>query len=261
MTGSVSVRLLEVGASYGARHVLRGVTTPAFVAGEVVALLGPNGSGKSTLLKRMAGILTGPGQVDLTGANRDEIGYLPQDHATTSGLTVYESVLLSARRGGFWSVPDAALVRVDAMLAMLGMTDLAFRGLDALSGGQRQLASIAQSLVRQPRLLLMDEPTSALDLHRQLEVLDILRTFARMRDAVVFVSLHDVNLALRFAHKVLVMAGGQVRACGASAEVIGPEMMRSVFNVEARVEACSKGQPHVLLDGISEVVPENWTGS
>lgn len=251
MTTPLSVRLVDLGACYGRRQALRGVTTPAFTGGEVVALIGPNGSGKSTLLKRMAGVLPGRGQVELRGAGPDDIGYLPQDTWAASGLTVYESVLVSARRGAPWTVSDSVLAQVDAMLAMLGLTDLAFRTLDALSGGQRQLASIAQSLVRQPRLLLMDEPTSALDLHRQLEVLDILRTFAVTRGAVVFISVHDVNLALRFADTAVVMAGGELRACGPSASVIGAELMRSVFHVEARVEHCSKGQLHVLLDGLS----------
>lgn len=238
-------------ASYGGKTVLKGVTTPPFLGGEVVALLGPNGSGKSTLLKRMAGVLTGTGRLELRGAEPDDIGYLPQDHGAASGLTVYESVVVSARRDALWTVPDAVLARVDAMLAQLGLTDLAFRSLDALSGGQRQLASIAQSLVRSPRVLLMDEPTSALDLHRQLEVLDILRTFARTHGAVVIISLHDINLALRFTDKALVLAKGEVHACGASADVIRPEMLRSVFHVKARVEACSQGRPHVLFDGIS----------
>jgi len=251
MTAPLSARLVDVAAAYGRRPVLKGVTTPAFLGGEVVALLGPNGSGKSTLLKRMAGVLPGTGRLELQGASPDDIGYLPQDSAAAPGLTVYESVLVSARRDALWTVPEAVLERVDAMLAQLGLTDLAFRGLDAVSGGQRQLASIAQSLVRQPRVLLMDEPTSALDLHRQLEVLDILRTFARTQGAVVIISLHDINLALRFTDKALVMASGRVQVCGASADVICPDMLRSVFRVEARVEACSRGQPHVLFDGIS----------
>lgn len=251
MKEPLSARLVDVAASYGRRPVLKGVTTPPFLGGEVVALLGPNGSGKSTLLKRMAGVLPGMGRLELQGAGPEEIGYLPQDAASASGLTVYESVVVSARRDALWTVPEAVLARVDAVLEQLGLTDLAFRGLDALSGGQRQLASIAQSLVRQPRVLLMDEPTSALDLHRQLEVLDILRTFARTQGAVVIISLHDINLALRFTDKALVMASGQVHACGASADVIGPDMLRSVFHVKARVEACSRGQAHVLFDGIS----------
>lgn len=247
MCEALGVRLVEVGAAYGRRPVIDGITTPRFTSGDLVAVLGLNGSGKSTLLKRMAGLLTGPGRVELSGAGRDDIGYLPQDHASPAGLTVYESVLLSAKRDAGWSVSPAELSRVEATLAMLGLTPLAFRGLDTLSGGQRQLASIAQSLVRQPRLLLMDEPTSALDLHRQLEILKILRDLAQRRGVIVFISLHDVNLALRFATHALVMENGRLLTCGLSADVISAQMMASAFKVEARVETCSKGSTFVIL--------------
>jgi iron complex transport system ATP-binding protein len=248
MSEALGVRLVDVGAAYGRNPVISGITTPRFAAGDLVAVLGLNGSGKSTLLKRMAGLLTGPGRVELSGAGRGDIGYLPQDNASPAGLTVYESVLLSARRDAGWSVSAAELSRVEATLAMLGLTPLAFRGLDTLSGGQRQLASIAQSLVRQPRLLLMDEPTSALDLHRQFEILKVLRNLAEAQGVVVFVSLHDVNLALRFTSHAMVIANGKLMACGSSSTVISTEMMGSAFKVAARVETCSKGSAFVIVD-------------
>ena len=249
MTAPLSLRLVDVGVAYGRRQVVDGVTTPAFAAGDVIALLGPNGAGKSTLLKRLAGLLTGPGRVELTGAGPDEVGYLPQDHAAPAGLTVYESVLLAAKRDAAWSVSPADLAQVDATLERLAITDLAARGLDELSGGQRQMVSIAQSLVRAPRVLLMDEPTSALDLHRQLEVLAILRDLAQARGVIVLVSLHDVNLALRFASHALVMAQGHMLDCGAAPDVICARMMQAAFQVEARIERCSRGRVHVMIDG------------
>lgn len=244
----LGVRLIDVGARYGRRTVIAGITTPRFAAGDIVAVLGLNGSGKSTLLKRMAGLLAGPGQVDLSGAGHHQIGYLPQDHPSPAGLTVYESVLLAAKRDASWRIAPPDLLRVAATLEMLGLEGLAFRGLDTLSGGQRQLASIAQSLVRQPRLLLMDEPTSALDLHRQLEILRIVRRLATGQGVIVFVSLHDVNLALRFATHAMVIANGGLVACGPSAEVISAQMMGAVFRVAARLETCSKGGTFVLVD-------------
>jgi iron complex transport system ATP-binding protein len=248
MNAAIGLRLIDVGAHYGRRAVVTGITTPRFAAGDVVALLGVNGSGKSTLLKRMAGLLPGSGRVDLSGAGSDDIGYLPQDHASPSGLTVYESVLLAVKRDARWSIAQPDLARVEATLAMLGLEGLAFRGLDTLSGGQRQLASIAQSLVRRPRILLMDEPTSALDLYRQLEVLRILRKLASGEGVIVFVSMHDVNLALRFATHAMVIGHGGLIACGTSAEVISTDMMGAAFKVTARVEVCSRGRPFVVVD-------------
>lgn len=252
MTEGLAIRLIGVGASYGRDRVVEDVTTPRFVGGDVIALLGPNGSGKSTLLRRVAGLLDGPGQIELHGATRADMGYLPQDHASTAALTVYESVILAGRRDAGWRVSDAELTAVDATLAALGITSLAFRDLDALSGGQRQLAAIAQSLVRRPRVLLMDEPTSALDLHRQMGVLKTVRGLAQERGIIVFVSLHDVNLALRFADHAMVLAEGRLFACGPGAAIITEGMMRAVFRVEARIETCSRGRKHVLVDAPAE---------
>lgn len=250
MSSPVTLQLLDVGVSYGRRKVVECVSTEAFASGDIVALLGPNGAGKSTLLKRMAGLLGGAGRVELIGAGHGEIGYLPQDQASPAGLTVYDSVILAAKRDGAWSVSAAELARVDATLDMLGITDLASRGLEELSGGQRQMVSIAQSLVREPRVLLMDEPTSALDLHRQLEVLGVLRDLAERRGVIVVVSLHDLNLALRFASHAMVVAHGQLLASGRMLDVMSEQMLRSAFGVEARIERCSRGQPHIMIDAI-----------
>ncbi|WP_341992762.1 ABC transporter ATP-binding protein [Azorhizobium sp. AG788] len=252
MSAGVSLQLINVGVSYGRHKVVDGVSTSAIASGAVVALLGPNGAGKSTLLKRIAGLLTGPGRVDIVGAKREEIGYLPQHHASPAGVTVYESVILAVKRNGAWSVSAAELTQVDATLDMLGITGLAPRELEDLSGGQRQMVAIAQTLVREPRVLLMDEPTSALDLHRQLEVLGVIRDLAQTRGVIVLVSLHDVNLALRFASHAMVMARGQIVASGRSLDVISAQMMQAVFHVEARIELCSRGRPHMIIDGMKE---------
>jgi iron complex transport system ATP-binding protein len=131
----------------------------------------------------------------------------------------------------------------------LNITSIAFRDLGALSGGQRQLVSIAQALVREPEIMLMDEPTSALDLHRQVEVLDFMRRRARSKGMIVMIAIHDLNQALRFADKVLVIANGRMRACGNAREVVTVDMLRDVYKVHARIEKCSMDHDHVIVDG------------
>ncbi len=253
----VSLSVREVTASYGRRAVLEGVTLPELRGGEVTALLGPNAAGKSTLFRRIVGQLKGPGTVALDGraiaatppGHPDRPCYLPQDHAANAVLTVFEAVLLARKQGGGWSVSDAEADAVTAALAMLEIEDLAARHLGELSGGQRQLVSLAQALVRQPRVLLLDEPTSALDLQRQVEVLHLLRSLARQRGLCVVVAIHDLNQALRFADRVVVLGGGRVVACGAPADVLTPGLLRDVYGVEARLERCSRGVPFVAVDG------------
>ncbi|WP_431495088.1 ABC transporter ATP-binding protein [Pseudomonas brassicacearum] len=249
----VTIQLENLGARYGQRTIIHGVTTAAFVGGQVVAVVGPNAAGKSTLFKRMAGLIEGPGQVLLEGSKKGPqgISYMPQGLNASARLTVYESVLLARKQlTPGWVVHDDELKLVDDILAALGITELSFRNLGELSGGQQQLVSIAQTLVREPEVLLMDEPTSALDMHRQVQVLGFMRALARTREVIVFIAIHDLNQALRFADQVLVIADGTAQGSGPSAEVITESMLRQVYKVEARLERCSRGQPHILIDDI-----------
>ncbi|WLH81257.1 ABC transporter ATP-binding protein [Pseudomonas sp. FP2335] len=249
----VSIQLDDLGACYGPRTIISGVSTARFVGGQVVAVVGPNAAGKSTLFKRIAGLLDGPGKVILQGSTKgvQGISYMPQGLNASARLTVYESVLLARKQlAPGWTVHDDELRLVDEMLDALGIRDLAFRNLGELSGGQQQLVSIAQTLVREPEVLLMDEPTSALDMHRQVQVLGFMRALARQRQVIVFIALHDLNQALRFADQVLVIADGTAQASGPSHEVINEAMLRTVYKVQARIERCSRGQHHILIDDI-----------
>ncbi|MDQ0653501.1 iron complex transport system ATP-binding protein [Pseudomonas cedrina] len=250
----VKLQLDNLGARYGQREIIRGVSTTMFFGGQVVAVVGPNAAGKSTLFKRMAGLIDGPGQVILQDSKKGPTGisYMPQGLNANARLTVYESVLLARKQlSPGWRVHDDELKLVDEILEALGITDLSLRNLGELSGGQQQLVSIAQTLVREPEILLMDEPTSALDMHRQVQVLNFMRTLARQREVIVFIAIHDLNQALRFADQVLVIADGTTQGSGLSGEVITEQMLRNVYKVQARIEQCSRGQRHILIDDVS----------
>jgi iron complex transport system ATP-binding protein len=125
----------------------------------------------------------------------------------------------------------------------------AFRGLDALSGGQRQLVSLGQALVRKPEVLLMDEPTSALDLHRQIDVLEFVGDLASRTGMIVLIALHDLNHALRYCIHTTVIANGEMASSGVTTDVITSAMLRDIYRVEARIESCSRGRPMVIVDG------------
>lgn len=249
----VKLRLEEVGAGYGRRQIISGISTPTFLGGQVVAVIGPNAAGKSTLFKRMAGLIEGLGRVLLEGSPKgmDGICYMPQDITANARLTVYESILLARKQQEpSWAVHDTDLARIDDIMASLGITELAFRHLSELSGGQRQLVSIAQALAREPDILLMDEPTSALDMYRQVQVLNFMRTLARQRGIIVFIAIHDLNQALRFADQVLVIADGTLQGSGPCEAVITVDMLSSVYKIQARIERCSQGAGHVIVDGV-----------
>lgn len=143
------------------------------------------------------------------------------------------------------------MARIDDVLGILKIESLANRKVNELSGGQRQLVSLAQLLTRQAPIMLLDEPTSALDLSRRHEVLSFLRDLAQREDKIIFLAIHDLNDALRYANKVMVLANGVLIAAGETQNVLTEELLACTFNVTARIETCSHGYMHVMVDGIA----------
>jgi iron complex transport system ATP-binding protein len=238
------VRNLTVG--YKRSTVLHGIDLPDITPGQVVALVGPNGAGKSTLLRSLAGLLSATGEIrlgelDLLRCNRREraavLGFMPQTLPDGIALSVLET-LLGALRGGD-SLAQVGSAREQqnkacAVLEQLGILHLALLPLDSLSGGQRQMVSLAQAVIRQPRLLLLDEPTSALDLRYQNDVV---------------VVLHDLGLAARWADRIMVLERGRLNAAGTPEQTLTPTMLEQVYRVQARVERCSQGRVQIHVDG------------
>ncbi|MBV8931720.1 MAG: ABC transporter ATP-binding protein [Kutzneria sp.] len=235
---------LHVG--YGETPVIEGLDLEV-LDDAVTAVIGPNGSGKSTLLRAMGRLLAPRrGQVLLDGKRIDRmptrevatlLGVLPQTPRAPDGLTVAELVAHGRhphqawyRR---WSTDDDESVA--AALRMTGMTDLAGRVLDQLSGGQRQRAWISMALAQGTELLLLDEPTTYLDLAHQVEVLELVRRLRTDLGRTVVMVLHDLNLAARYADRMVVLGDGSVVAQGAPHEVLTEDLLREVFDLEARV--------------------------
>ena len=249
-----TLQLDDVGVQYGSRPVLSGITTPVLKGGEVTAVIGPNAAGKSSLFRRIAGLLGGPGDIRVGGGpGSDErscrLCYMPQDTSVNTVLTVYESILLARKQGHDRKVRDEDLEAVDRILASLHIEAIAFRSLAELSGGQRQLVSLAQTLVREPEILLLDEPTSALDLHRQVEVLALIQELSRKRGICVVLAIHDLNQVLRVADRVMVIDEGTMVRCGPVETVITPDLLRAIYKVDGRIELCSRRCPQVIIDG------------
>jgi iron complex transport system ATP-binding protein len=248
-----TLQLNDVGVRYGRQEVLSGITTPVLKGGEVTAVIGPNAAGKSSLFRRIAGLLGGPGDIVINGPSREAaspgVCYMPQDTSVNTVLTVYESVLLARKQGADPRVSDEDLEAVDEALGSLRIENIAFKGLSELSGGQRQLVSLAQTLVRDPKILLLDEPTSALDLHRQVEVLALIQALARKRQICVVLAIHDLNQVLRVADRVMVIDAGTMVRCGQAEAVITPELLRDIYRVEGRIERCSRQCCQVIIDG------------
>jgi len=261
----MSIRIEGFTFGYGAAPVLKGVTLEAARPGEVVGLVGPNAAGKSTLLKCVAGLLKAQGRIWFDGREvqssddwrtlRRQVTYLPQEYASTAAITVFEAVLIARQQTASWLVGDDDVAAVAGILEELRLETLALRYLSELSGGQRQMVAVAQSLARNPRVLLLDEPTSSLDLQRQLELLQLVRSLAAERAMTVFIALHDLNLAARFVDRLVILHQGTAYAEGSPSDVLTEVMLWQVYGVEARVEHDAEHLPRVTpLRSVRDVV-------
>lgn len=215
--------------------------------GTVTALVGPNGSGKSTLLMTLARVLRRQGgEVLLDGRRIDQassteiarrLGVLPQTAVAPVGATVRELV----EQGRYPQLGPWAMLRrrydgaMRHALELTGLLPLADRRLDSLSGGERQRAWIAMTLAQETGILLLDEPTTYLDVRHQIE---LMRLVERLRDdqgMTIVMVLHDLNQAARHADRIVAMRDGAVLADGTPRQVLTPETLRSVFDVDALV--------------------------
>lgn len=207
--------------------------------GEICAVLGKNGVGKTTLLKIIAGLdKPDDGQLFINGSPvvyrgrvYEDVVYLRQNEACDIHLTVFE-VLILAVKGDSFFIKREEKETVCRILEKLKIAQLADRYLYQLSGGQLKMVFIAQALCRKKQILLLDEPTSNLDYYNQMFIMQKVYEISRKNRLTVLVTIHDVNMALTYSDKVLVIANGGIYAFGRPEQVITSKMMRDVFGVE-----------------------------
>jgi iron complex transport system ATP-binding protein len=227
--------------------------------GTMTALLGPNGSGKTTFVRLASGSLRpGAGTVSVFGDDvaklpprerARRLAVVPQESHPAFEATVLEMVLLGrfAHLGflGLESDDDLAIAR--AALARTDAAHLADRPFDALSGGERQRVLLARALAQQSRLLLLDEPTAFLDLQHRLEVHALLVDLVRRDGLTVLVVSHDLNLAARYADRLVLLRCGTIAADGTPDEVLRPDAIREVYRVDVEIARDpTTGRPFVV---------------
>ena len=211
--------------------------------GQCAAVLGNNGAGKSTLLKCIdrilrpqAGKVLVDGQ-DVFSLSGNElarrIAYVAQN-ARSSDLLVFDTVLLGRRPYIRWDVSEHDRALVASLLERMKLTHLAMRPLSQLSGGEAQKVLLARALAQEPRLLLLDEPTSNLDPRNQHEVMQLVQELAKERGICVITVLHDLNLAIRYSDRFLLLKDGGVYASG-GAECMTPETIEAVYSMHVHI--------------------------
>ncbi len=215
--------------------------------GTLTGILGPNGSGKTTLLRLLSGTRRpSSGRVRLDDRPLDQltrrevarqIAVVPQETELAFQYSAIEIVLMGRHPHlGLFTVegPDDIRIARDA-LAATGTTHLADRPFHELSGGEKQRVVIAAALAQSARLLLLDEPTASLDLGYQLEVSSLLTGLNRDHGVTMAISTHDLNLAASICRELILMRDGRVIASGPTADVLTPEHVRRLYDVEADV--------------------------
>ena len=232
------VALHDVAFAYDEKPVLRRISFE-LQAGEFVGIVGPNGSGKSTLIDLIDGLLRPTsGEVLINGTptgrfrRRDmarEVALVPQHFDLDFDLLVRVVVEMGAYCRG---KDPRACGDPDETLARLGIGELAGRAVTELSGGEKQLVVLAQALMQQAQLLLLDEPASALDVSHQLRLFDLLKQLNKDGLTVLCI-LHDLNMAIHYFDKLLVLSDGEVAAFGPPGEVLRPEIVEAVYGVRA----------------------------
>jgi iron complex transport system ATP-binding protein len=248
----------SVSMTVGGATLVDGVNL-SVAAGEMVAIVGPNGAGKSTLLRMLsADLRPTKGRIELKQC--DIHGYSPrllahhramlsQHVNVTFPFTVEEIVQMGAGNNG----RAAAQRLVDAALGEVDLAHFSRRQLPTLSGGEQQRAHFARVLVQLacgeaqygPGVLLLDEPTSSLDMRHQIDLVEIAKRRAHNGTAVIAV-LHDLNLAMRFADRMVLLHRGRLAVDAGRAEAITTETIRRIFEVDVRIDYTDQGVPFLL---------------
>ena len=241
---SLEARRLTCG--YGTRRVLEELSLAAR-AGEVLVLLGPNGAGKTTLLRALGRLLR-PSQGSVLLAERDiwqlppeqlsrQMALTPQSERRDWPLSVEEAVRLGRAPHRGWWLPyteedQQAIVQA---LEDTGLSDLRQRPITELSGGEWRRAILARALAQQARVLLLDEPTAGLDLKYQVEMLGLVRQLTVRQQLVAVISLHDLNLASLYGHRLALVCDRSLLAVGTPAEVLTAERVSQAFGIPVTI--------------------------
>lgn len=238
---SISVENLDF--SYPKNDVLEKIGF-SLEKGDFLAILGTNGAGKSTLLKCLNRILkpkTGKvhiGNKDTSLLKRIDlaknIAYVPQIH-DYSRTTVFDAILLGRKPYIKWDVGEKDIEIVETIIELLDLKTYSMSFTDELSGGELQKVVIARALAQEPKVLLMDEPTSNLDLKNQIEVLEIIKKIIEEKNISAIVTMHDLNLALRFANKFLLLKEGKIFDFG-DKSIINSKSIKEVYDVNVVIK-------------------------
>jgi iron complex transport system ATP-binding protein len=238
----VSVKDLRF--SYPTREILKGVDFELY-KGEVVSLLGANGCGKSTLIRLILGLIKGKGEINIAGKElrkysqkemASHIAYIPQYHNVPFNYSVLDMVVMGRvfKLGLFASPSKSDFEIAHKALKTIGIASLASRSFGELSGGQKQMVLLARALTQEATTFIMDEPVSGLDYGNQMRLLEMIKELSSL-GYTFLKTTHYPDHAILVSSRVVVMDEGKIIANGSSDEVITSEMLRDIYDIDAKI--------------------------
>ncbi|MEM2958125.1 MAG: ABC transporter ATP-binding protein [Candidatus Jordarchaeaceae archaeon] len=240
------IKVKDLVYSYDSVRALDGLTFEIY-RGEFVGLVGPNGSGKTTLLKCLSKLYTPQeGSIELDGHDLRRLSQLegariyavvPSEFTMDMNISITDTVLLGRYpylEGLWWENERDEEIALEAM-EKLNVLDFGSRKLGELSSGEKQRVLIAKALAQEAKVLLIDEPVAHLDLGYQMEIMEMLKSLAR--DGVTIIAaMHELNLAVKYCDKLIVLDKGRVVACGKPKDIVTQKLIEDVYGVKAIIQ-------------------------
>ena len=249
----MEIEAKEIQSVLSGNHILKGVDLTAGRQ-ELLGVIGPNGSGKSTLLKCIYRVLKPTaGAVYLDGKPLEQLSYrksaqevavVAQHNYYNFDFCVRDVVLMGRAPHKRPLERDSAedYRIVTEALETVGMADFADRTFSTLSGGEQQRVILARALAQQTPCLILDEPTNHLDIKFQLQLMDLVRGLNR----TVIAAIHDLNIAALYCDRLCALKDGKIIGEGTPRELLTPEFIRKVYEVDAQVMTGEDGAIHIL---------------
>ncbi|UTC62866.1 ABC transporter ATP-binding protein [Treponema sp. OMZ 787] len=240
------LRIEDLSLSYGDKPVVQNLNLRV-KKGQAVSIIGPNASGKSTILKSIAGIIKPAGgkifieEKDISKMDSkrlaQKVSILLQQNRTPDDISVEELVYFGRypRKKWFEGFESSDKKIIEEAMKLTNTFALRDKTLETLSGGERQRAWIAMALAQEPDILLFDEPTTYLDLAHQIEFLELVNRLNKETRVTVVLVLHDLNQAARYGNYLFAMKDGRLFAQGSPQEVLTPQNILSIYNIEADI--------------------------
>ncbi len=239
----MSLEVKNLSYSYNGKDIILKGLNFSIEPSECVAIIGCNGVGKTTLMKCILNLLKIEKNVvfvdkkDIKDISKKElaktISYVPQN-ISFPNASVFESILIGRIPYINFSPTDDDLKAVKKVIDELNLTTLSFKNVNDLSGGQKQKVAIARAMVQDAKLMYFDEPTSNLDIKNQIEMIKIMKKIAKIDNKIVLMNLQDINFAIKFFDKIIVLNDGEIGFFGPP-NLLSEEILSKSFNVNIKM--------------------------